>query len=60
MLEKIIRDALVKHMSSSDLFSDVQHGFISGKCCVIQLLEYMEDLIGRLRKSGGQKIDIIS
>ena len=31
-------------MSSNDLFTDAQHGFISGKSCVTQLLEYMEDL----------------
>lgn len=57
MLEKIIRDALVKHMSSNDLFSDVQHGFISGKSCVTQLLEYMEDLTEAV--DSGCDVDVI-
>ena len=59
MLEKIIRDALVKHVSSNDLhvFSDVQHGFISGKSCVTQLLEYKEDLTKAV--DSGCDVDVI-
>ena len=57
MLEKIIRDALVKQLSSNDLCSDVQHGFISGKSCVTQLLEYMEDLTEAV--DSGCDVDVI-
>ena len=43
-MEKIIRDAIVKHMTENDLFSKAQHGFIKGKSCVTQLLEFLEDI----------------
>ena len=37
-MERIIRDALVNHMTTNNLFCDEQHGFIKGKSCVTQLL----------------------
>ena len=43
-MEKLIRDKLVDHMTSNILFSNTQHGFISGRSCITQLLEYIEDL----------------
>ena len=43
-MEKIICDAIVKHMTENDLFSKAQHGFIIEKSCVTQLLEFLEDI----------------
>ena len=43
-MEKLIRDKLVYHTTSNNLFSDTQHGFISGRSCITQFLEYIEDL----------------
>ena len=43
-MEKIIGDAIVKHMTENDLFSKAHHGFIKGKSCVTQLLEFLEDI----------------
>ena len=40
-MDWIIRDALVEHMNKNKLFSEEQHGFIKGKSCVTQLLEFM-------------------
>ena len=38
-------DGLIKpHMINNNLFATEQHGFITGKSCTIQLLEYMEDI----------------
>ena len=34
LMERIIRDAIVKHMTDNNLFSKAQHGFIKGKSCV--------------------------
>ena len=42
--KKIIRNEIVDHMTRNNLFSNAQHGFIKGKFCVTQLLEFLEDI----------------
>ena len=42
IMDRIIRDKLVDHMNRNNLFCIEQHGFIKGKSCVTQLLEFME------------------
>ena len=44
LMEKLVHDAIVKHMTENNLFSKAQHGFIEGKSCVTQLLEFLEDI----------------
>ena len=44
LLERIIRDQIVNHMTSNNLFANCQHGFITGKSCTTQLLEYIENI----------------
>ena len=56
-MERIIRDALVEHMNNNKLFSEEQHGFIKGKSCVTQLLEFMEDITKAIDQ--GDEFDII-
>ena len=56
-MERIIRDALVEHMNNNNLFSEEQHGFIKGKSCVTQLLEFMEDITKAIDQ--GDEVDII-
>ena len=43
-MEKIIRDGKVSHMTTNNLFSIHQHGFMAGKSCVTRLLEFLEYL----------------
>ena len=43
-METIIRDEIVKHMDSNNLFADEQYGFVSGRSCTTQLLEFMEEI----------------
>ena len=38
IMESIIRDSIVHHMTQNDLFSDAQHGFVPGRNCKTQLL----------------------
>ncbi|KAK2154941.1 hypothetical protein LSH36_253g03018 [Paralvinella palmiformis] len=38
MMESVIRDSLVKHMIASKLFCDQQHGFVTGRSYMTQLL----------------------
>ena len=42
LLEAIIRDAIVTHMSVNNLFCDQQHGFVPGRSCITQLLTTFE------------------
>jgi len=43
IFESIIRDHLVLHMDSNNLFIEHQHGFRSQRSCVTQLLEVIDD-----------------
>ena len=56
-MERIIRDALVNHMTTNKLFCEEQHGFIKEKSCATQLLEYMEYLTAA--KDQGYEVDVI-
>jgi hypothetical protein len=42
LMEKVVRDQLVKHMTENNLFSNSQYGFRTLRSCAIQLLEVME------------------
>ena len=44
-------------MTENNLFTTCQHGFIAGKACTTQLLEYMEDITQALDNDNG--VDII-
>ena len=39
-------------MMVNDLFAKSQHGFISGKSCVTQLLDFLEDVSEALDEGG--------
>ena len=57
LLERIIRDEIVKHMTDNNLFAKSQHGFLAGKSCVTQLLEFLEDVTTALDR--GEDVDVI-
>ena len=44
-------------MSVNNLFAKSQHGFLAGKSCVTQLLEFLEDVTSALDK--GEDVDVI-
>ncbi|XP_069114394.1 uncharacterized protein [Argopecten irradians] len=43
ILQRIVRDEIVKHMDTNNLFTKEQHGFRQGRSCTTQLLECLED-----------------
>ena len=57
VLEKLIRQAFVKHMSQNNLFTKEQHGFLGGRSCITQLLSALEEWTDALDK--GVDIDTI-
>ena len=56
LMEKLIRKTLVDHMTQNKLFSKAQHGFISGKSCITQLLEFTEDVSRAI--DNGEDVDV--
>ena len=42
IMESIIRDNIMTHMTDNAMFSKAQHGFRPGRSCVTQLLEVIE------------------
>ena len=42
LMEKLVRDAIVSHMTMNKMFSDSQYGFRSLRSCALQLLDVME------------------
>ena len=57
IMEQLIRDKLVDHMTSNNLFNNTQHGFVSGRSCITQLFEYIEDLTESI--DNGEDVDVI-
>ena len=57
IMESIIRDKLVEHLTSQELLFNSQHGFLKNKSCLTNLLEFMEFLTSKY--DDGNALDII-
>jgi len=57
IMESIIRDKLVEHLTSQKLLFNNQHGFLKNKSCLTNLLEFMEFLTSKY--DDGNALDII-
>ena len=57
LLERIIKNEIVKHLDANELFSNDQYGFRAKRSCVTQLLEALEERTSLL--DGGKSIDVI-
>ena len=56
-MERLVRNAIVEHMTTNNLIPESQHGFLKGKSCVTQLLEYLEDITEAM--DNGKDADVI-
>ena len=57
LMERLVRNTIVEHMTSNNLFSESQHSFLKGKSCVTQLLEYLENITEAM--DNGKDVDFI-
>ena len=57
VLEDLIRDFILEHMDSQNLYSTSQHGFRKQRSCMTQLLEVMDNFTDMIEK--GHDIDVI-
>ena len=44
VMEGVLKDSIVEHLTVNKLIRDSQHGFMSGRSCLTNLLEYLEAL----------------
>ena len=44
VMESVLKDAIVQHLTVNNLIRDSEHGFMSGRSCPTHLLEYLEVL----------------
>ena len=57
VMESVIRNAIVEHLTSKDLLRQSQHGFMRGKSTVTNLLEYLEELTKAIDR--GEDMDVL-
>ena len=57
IMESIIRDGIVDHLHDNDVIRSTQHGFMSKRSCLTNLLEYLEDLTKLIDE--GNCLDIV-
>ncbi len=56
IMETIVKENLMRHLEDNNLIKDTQHGFLKGKSCATNLIEFMERLTKIVDK--GSKADI--
>ena len=57
VMESIIRDAILEHLDMFELIRSSQHGFMAGRSCVTNLLEYLEELTKLVDR--GASVDVV-
>ena len=57
VMESIIRDAIMEHLDMFKLIRSSQHGFMAGRSCVTNLLEYLEELTKLVDR--GASVDVV-
>ena len=57
LLEKIIREAIFNHLETNDLLTEFQHGFVSRRSCVTNLLGVIDDWTRTLEE--GDPVDAV-
>jgi len=57
VFESTVREDIIKHLTSNNLLSDSQHGFLPKRSCTIQLLTAMEYWTNKIQQ--GQPVDVL-
>ena len=57
IMESFLKDTLMDHLVENNLLSSRQHGFISGRSTVTQLLSYLDSCIGNI--VNGNVVDVV-
>jgi hypothetical protein len=57
LLESIIRDNMVDHLLENNLIEDSQHGFVKGRSCATNLVEFFDFVTAAT--DGGEAVDAV-
>ena len=57
IMESLIKDDIMQHLSRNGLVNKTQHGFMKGRSCTTNLLEFLDKVTESADK--GERIDII-
>ena len=57
MMEKLVRNEVMAHMTRNNLLSSLQHGFVHGRSCTTQLLEVLDKWTEAIEQ--GDSVDAI-
>ena len=57
VLESVLKDAIVSHLKRHRLLNKTQHGFVSGRSCLTNLLTFLEDVTKSVDE--GLSVDVI-
>ena len=58
LLEGILRDRIYRHLETQGLIRDSQHGFVSGKSCLTNLIEFFEGATKKVDE--GSAVDVVN
>eukprot|EP00061_Rhincodon_typus_P010018 g33963.t1 len=57
LLEKILKDKIYSYLEKYGFISDRQHGFVRGKSCLTNLIEFSEEVTNMIDE--GRVLDVI-
>lgn len=57
VMESILKDAIMKHIISNNILARSQHGFLSKRSCLTNLLEYLDTLTKLVDE--GHSVDVV-
>jgi hypothetical protein len=57
LLESVVRDSIVEHMVDNNLVEDSQHGFVRGRSCATNLIEFFDYVTSIV--VGGAAVDAV-
>ena len=56
LVEKILRDRMCSHLEENRLISHRQHGFVKGRSCLTNLIEFFEEVTRKIDQ--GRAVDV--
>ena len=57
LLEKMLRDRIYAHLEENGLVSDRQHGFVWGRSCLTNLIEFFEEVTKKIDEA--KAVDVV-
>ena len=57
LLESSLRDKIYRHLERQGLIWDIQHGFVNGKSCLTNLIEFFEGVTKKVDE--GSAVDVV-